>query len=91
MTVNLKLYAWIVKGTQRTAILKVMDKPRTVTEVCKKSKYYNKRISLNNCSDILRSFVRHGVAICLNKEEKVGRLYQLTKAAEEIRIELLKE
>jgi len=89
--VNLKLYAWVVRGKQRTAILKVMSKPQTVTETCKKSKQYNEKISLNNASDILRSFVKQGLAICLNKEEKVGRLYQLTDIGEEIKIELLKE
>ena len=89
--VNLKLYAWIVRGCQRVAILKAMDRPRTVTEICKKSKEYNGKISLNNCSDILRCFARHDVAICINSEEKVGRLYKLTESGEEIRMELLKE
>ena len=89
--VELKLYAWIVRGRQRIAVLKAMSKPQTSTEICKKSKEYNGKISLNNTSDILRCFARHSVAICLNNEEKVGRLYKLTESGEEIRMELLKE
>lgn len=89
--VDLKLYAWVVRGRQRTAILKAISKPQTPTETCKKSKQYNGKISLNNTSDILRSFARQGLATCLNKEERVGRLYKLTETGEEIRIELLKE
>ncbi len=89
--VNLKLYSWVVRGKQRVAILKVMSKPQTPTETCKKSKMYNEKISLNNTSDILRSFVKIGLAACLNNEDKVGRLYKLTNFGEEIRLELLKE
>ena len=89
--VNLKLYAWVVRGRQRTAIMKVMSKPQTPTEIRKKSIQYNLKISLNNASDILRSFVGQGLAVCLNEEAKTGRLYQLTKEGEEIRDELMKE
>ncbi len=89
--VNLKLYSWVVRGSQRTAILKAMSKPQTVTETRKKSMHYNGKISLNNASDVLRSFARQGLAVCLNMEERIGRLYKLTDAGEEIRIELLRE
>ncbi len=89
--VNIKLYAWVVRGKQRIAILKIMSKPQTPTEACKKSKMYNEKISLNNTSDVLRSFVRMGLAECLNKDEKVGRLYKLAELGEEIRLELLRE
>jgi hypothetical protein len=91
MTINLKLYAWVVRGKQRIAVLKAIDNPKTVTQICKASKQYNEKISLNNCSDILRSFARIGLAICLNNQDRTGRLYKLTKVGEEIRTELLKE
>ena len=89
--VNLQLYSWIVRGRQRIAIIKAMSKPQTVTEICKKSKQYNEKISLNNCSDILRCFAKLSVAVCLNGHDRTGRLYKLTEDGEEIRIELLKE
>ncbi len=89
--VNLKLYTWVVRGSQRTAILKSISKPQTVTETRKKSEQYNEKISLNNASDVLRSIIRQGLAICLNEEERVGRLYKLTEDGEEIREELFRE
>ncbi len=89
--VNLQLYAWVVRGRQREAIIKSLHKPQTPTQTCKKSKHYNQKISLNNTSDVLRSFIKKGIATCLNKEEKVGRLYELTKDGEKIRTALLEE
>jgi hypothetical protein len=89
--INLKLYSWVVRGKQRIAIIKSMHKPMTVTKICKDSKQYNGKISLNNCSDIVRSFAEIGLAICLNGHDRTGRLYKLTDAGEEIRLELLKE
>lgn len=89
--VNLKLYSWVERGRQRIAVLKSMSKPQTPTETRHKSKHYNPKISLNNTSDVLRSFVRNGIAVCLNNEAKTGRLYQLTSEGEKIRVEILKE
>jgi predicted transcriptional regulator len=84
-------YSWVDKGCQRKAILKVMSEPQTPTQTCKKSKMYNKKISLNNTSDILRSFVKRGLAVCINNDKRRGRLYKLTETGEEVRMEFLKE
>ncbi len=89
--VNLKLYAWVVRGKQREAILRAISKPQTPTQTRKKSLEFNGKISLNNTSDILRDFVKHGIAVCLNNDSKVGRLYELTEEGEEIRQELIRE
>ncbi len=89
--VNLELYAWVVKGRQRTATLKAMTHPMTPSQIHKKCKEYNEKVSLNNTSDVLRSFVRQGLATCLNPQEKTGRLYKLAEAGEELREELTKE
>ena len=88
--VNLKLYALVVRGRQRIAIIKAMSKHQTVTQTCKASKQYNKKVSLNNCSDIVRKFAVIGLAICLNDHDRTGRLYKLTEEGDEIRTELLK-
>lgn len=89
--VNLDLYTWVVPGIQRRAVIKALSHKLTPTQICKKSKFYNKKISLNNTSDILRLFAKKGIAVCLNPEAKIGRLYKLTEEGEEIREELLKE
>ena len=88
--VDIDLYAWIIRGTRRTAIVKAMEKPMSPCQINKKSKEYNEKISLNNTSDTLRSFVRKELALCVNGEAKTGRIYQLTPAGEEIREELMK-
>jgi len=72
-------------------MLKAFSRPMISSQIHKQSKHYNKRISLNNTSDILRDFVRQGIAVCLNNEDRVGRIYQLSKDGEEIRKELMGE
>lgn len=89
--VNVNLYAWVVRGRQRIAILKAFSKPMPPSHIHKKSKAYNEKISLNNTSDVLRCFSREGIAVCINKEAKTGRMYKLTDAGEEIRTELMKQ
>jgi len=89
--VNLKLYAWVVRGKQRVAIIKSFSKDMTPSQIHKKCKTFNEKVSLNNTSDVLRSFVKEGIAICLNEEDRIGRIYQLTDEGEEIRLEILKE
>lgn len=85
----LKEYAWILRGLQRKAIIWVMDKPKIPSQIHREAKKINPRISLNNTSDALRSFVKMKIAKCLNPSEKVGRLYQLTPKGKSIRKELL--
>lgn len=87
--INIDLYAW-AQGRQRKATIKALTHPMTPTQTHKEAKQYNERMSLNNTSDTLRSFVRKGLAECLNPQVKTGRLYQLTQEGEEIREELMK-
>lgn len=89
--VNLQLYAWVVRGKQRVAILKALSHPLTPSQIHRKSKKMNEKISLNNTSDVIRKFVKQGLAVCMNKEVKTGRIYRLTKTGEEIRDELMKD
>ncbi len=85
----LQKVVWVRRGSQRLAILKVMDKPMFPSEIQKESRKHNHKISLNNCSDVLREFVDKDIAICLNPEEKVGRLYELTNLGKRIKKELI--
>ncbi|MCK4792631.1 MAG: hypothetical protein KAV87_53370 [Desulfobacteraceae bacterium] len=88
--VDLNTYAWIVRGKQRIATVKAITHQMTPSQIHKKSKQYDEKISLNNTSDVLRSFVRQELAICLNPEAKTGRLYKLTEMGEGIKEELMK-
>ncbi len=85
------LYAWIVRGKQREAVIKVMDRPKIPSRICREVKEFNEKISLNSTSDILRNFVEKGIAVCLNPGEKVGRLYELTKKGKILREKILEK
>jgi len=94
-------YTWIMRGKHRRAVIKVMDGRKTPSQIhrdvvrsCenlpKESIYYVK-LSLNSTSDTLRGFRKKGIAVCINQERRVGRLYQLTKKGKKIREQILKE
>lgn len=86
-----KLYSWLVRGIQRATIIKGMDRPKMPSQICREAKRLNEKINLNSTSDILRKFVKKGIAVCLNPEQKVGRLYELTAKGKKLREEILKE
>jgi DNA-binding HxlR family transcriptional regulator len=84
------LFAWIIGGSRRVAILKALERPMPPWQVHKKSKDYSPKISLNHTSDTLREFQQQGIATCINPQNTKGRIYQLTQKGEEIRNELMK-
>ena len=89
--INYKKYAWIVRGIQRIAVLKAMHKPQAPKQIRKNSIHYNENISLYNACDVLRGFLKQGIAVCLNPEERIGKVYNLTDDGEKIRTALMEE
>jgi len=89
--INYKLYAWVVRGTQRVAVLKAIHKPQTPKQIRKNSVHYNDKVSLNNACDVLRDFLKQGIAVCLNPEDRTGKVYKLTDDGEKIRNALMEE
>ena len=87
----IKLFSWVVRGKQRAAVLKALSHEMTPSQIHKKTKHYNEKVSLNNCSDVLRRFVKMEIAICRNEDAKTGRIYALTEAGESIRNKLFEE
>ncbi|MCK4997064.1 hypothetical protein KAS08_02065 [Candidatus Pacearchaeota archaeon] len=75
-----KDYIWVIRGTQRTKILKVMNKPKMPTRIKDDAE-----LALNNVSDILREFREKKIAKCINPKEKTGRVYELTAKGMRIR------
>jgi len=73
-------YPWVVKGSQRRKIIKVMTKPKIPTQIKDEA-----NLSLNNVSDILREFRKKKIAKCVNPKEKTGRIYELTTKGMRIR------
>jgi predicted transcriptional regulator len=75
-----KDYPWIVRGTQRTKVIKVMNKPKIPTQIKDDA-----NLALNNVSDVLREFREKKIARCVNPKEKTGRIYELTPKGMRIR------
>ena len=97
----LKDYAYVVRGKHRRAVIKVMSNRKTPSQihrdVIRSSENIPRRsinyvkLSLNSTSDTLRGFRKKGIAICINKEKRVGRLYELTKKGKAAREQIVKE
>ncbi len=75
----LELYSWVLRGRQRRLVIKALQRMKTPTMIKEETK-----LSINNVSDILRLFVKKGIAKCLNEKAKTGRLYKLTHIGKEI-------
>lgn len=97
----LRDYTYVVRGKHRRAVIKVMSDRRTPSEIHKNVIRSSENIppdsinyvklSLNSTSDTLRGFRKKGIAICINKEKRVGRLYELTTKGKAIRDLVLKD
>ena len=77
-------YSWILRGKQRRKIVEALDKPKIPTQIKDDA-----NLSLNNVSDVLRSFREKKIVKCINPKEKTGRIYELTPKGMKIR-EMLK-
>ncbi len=86
---KLKLVAWVLRGSQRREIIKVMGKPKIPAQIYKEAIKFNSKITRNSVSDVLRAFAKEGLAKCINPEEQKGRIYVLTKRGKEIRKEII--
>ena len=64
------------RSRRRTAIIKVMTKPKITSEIHEQA--LNGVVSLSNTTEILKRFLEEGLVICINPKEKIGRLYGLT-------------
>jgi len=73
-------YAWILRGSQKRKIIKVLAKEKIPTQIKEETK-----LSLNNVSDVLREFRKKKIVKVLNPKEKTGRLYKLTPKGMRIR------
>ena len=81
---DLKLLAWIVRGSQRREIIKVMNGMKIPAQIYKEAIKLNPKITRNSVSDVLREFIKKGITRCINPDEKQGRFYILTKKGREL-------
>lgn len=72
-----RLYAWIKRGGRRKELLKLLSKsnqPLTAKDI-----KIQLKISLSQVSFILKELSDKGVILCLNPEDKIGRLYRINE------------
>ena len=76
---NWKLYSFVIRSKKRKDILLSLEKARTPTEIGNKVK-----TSVSHVSRTLSDFQDKGIVECVTPEQKVGRVYRLTKEGEKI-------
>ena len=81
---ELKLLAWVLRGSQRREIIKVITGHKIPAQIYKEAIKLNPKITRNSVSDVLREFKKRFVAKCINPEEKKGRIYELTDLGKKI-------
>jgi len=77
------LLDWLKRSPGRSAVLKVMTKPKTTSEIYKQA--LNNTVSLSNAGEVLKELMEEGLVVYINPNEKIGRLYGLTKKGQETR------
>jgi predicted transcriptional regulator len=80
--VDWKLYAWIKRGNRRKELLKLLSnskQPLTANEIKTELK-----ISLSQVSFLLKEISKKELIICLNPEDKIGKLYIIAEEGKNI-------
>jgi len=86
---NLKLFAWVMRGSQRREIIKFIDGRSIPAQIYYGASKRNPKITRNSVSDVLRAFVKQDIVECINPMETKGRFYKLTPPGELIKKEIL--
>lgn len=79
----LKETTYLVRSRKRIELFKLLEKPKTPTQLSKFMKS-----SLPNVSLKLRDLSERGLVICINPEDRKGRIYQLTEKGNKVLEEL---
>jgi len=80
--VDWKLYAWLKRGNRRKELVKILSntkQPMTAKEI--KTEL---NISLSQVSFLLKELSKKSLIVCLNPEDKIGRLYIITEEGKNI-------
>jgi len=76
------LYAWLKRGKRRRSILDELKKsknPKSTSDICK-----NLNIAISQASFSLRELEEKKLIQCLNPNDKIGKLYEITESGSEI-------
>ena len=87
---EVKLLAWILRGSQRREIIKVITGHKIPAQIYKEAVKLNPKITRNSVSDVLREFKKKRIVVCINPREIKGRIYELTKLGNKL-LKLIKK
>ena len=77
-----KKYAWVKRGKRRQKTLEFFTKainPLTINDIHEKTK-----IAISQASATVAELEQAGLIECLNSEDKIGKLYRISKEGTEI-------
>ena len=77
--------AYLSRSRKKREILKILDKPKTPTQISKLLK-----ISRSSASQMLLAMEKKGFVKCLNPEDRMARYYQATEKGLKVLGELRK-
>jgi len=81
----LKNISWILRGSQRREIIKVIEGLKVPAQIYQEAIKLNPKITRNSVSDVLRAFREKGLVECINPKEKKGRVYMLTERGKKVK------
>lgn len=76
---NWKLLAFVSKSESRIKILLSLEKAGTPTQIASRLKMHKSQVGLT-----LKQFNEKGLVICVNPQDRKGKIYRLTKDGESI-------
>ena len=82
---NLELISWVISGSQRTKIIKCLEKCKTPKMISLET-----NLSFSNVSNCLIDLKKKSLIECINPKSHLGRIYILTKVGEKILSEINK-
>ena len=80
---DLERYSFVMAGELRQKIVKLLDEPKTPTQLMDNIKTQDSSIART-----LRELTKEKIVVCLFPKKKKGRLYALTKEGKEIKDKL---
>ena len=84
-TINWDDISFIVRGKHRKIILKLLNNPKTPTQIKNETKLH-----FNTVSRTLIELEKKGVVKCLTPHQKLARFYQITDKGKKLLINLTK-
>ena len=81
---NLELAGFIIRSSYRKNVFRLFDNPIRPSEIAKKL-----NLRLTHVTRELRELKKRGIVECINENEKIGRLYQLTKKGKMLKKDMI--